>query len=169
MLGTLYQEPFSEVFLRAVAARANCSLSKPTPDNRGIDWTLSAHLPLCSWKDPKVDVQLKSAAAHRIRRIGDELSYDLKVGNYRKLLADEPVQRILILVELEDDDASCLEMTTEALLVRRAAYWACLRGLDPRYDVEDDGTVAVRLPSAHHLTPVELIRILTLAGNLEKL
>ena len=115
------QERLSFAYVRAVAACAGYATSEPNPDMDGIDLRVSATGDM----HPSIDIQLK-ATTNINRRSDDGLSYALSVRNYE--LLREPVQtpRLLVLLDLPDDQAEWLTITHDQLALKRCAYWVDL-------------------------------------------
>lgn len=115
------QERLSVAYVSAVAASAGYATSKPDPDMDGIDLRVSATGDM----HPSIDVQLKATTSLN-RRSDGSLSYALPVRNYE--LLREPVQtpRLLVLLDLHDDQTEWLTITHEQLALKRCAYWVDL-------------------------------------------
>jgi hypothetical protein len=147
------QEQFSDAFLIAIAAAAGCAISRPTPDNDSIDWTLSCRLP----RRPKLDVQLKSTIFQE-NTIGD-IRYRLKIKNYNDLILEDLVApRILVLVTVPRKVEDWLSMTTESLLLRYTAYWRSLAG-EPR--LRNSKACTVTISQRNLITPASLRDLMT--------
>lgn len=115
------QERLSFAYVRAVAACAGYATSEPNPDMDGIDLRVSATGDM----HPSIDIQLK-ATTNLNRRSNSSLSYALPVRNYE--LLREPVQtpRLLVLLDLPDDQTEWLTITHEELALKKCAYWVDL-------------------------------------------
>jgi hypothetical protein len=150
MARTIQQERFADAFLLAVAAVAGCTVAKPEVDDDSIDWTLSCKL---TPRRPKLDVQMKST----IHAEGDKthIRYPLKRKNYDDLILREvAAPRILVLAVVPAGIAEWISLSTEQLVLLRAAYSVSLAG-EPESDNETSVTVSV--PRANLFT-VEALR-----------
>ena len=115
------QERLSFAYVRAVAACAGYATSQPEPDMDGVDLRVSARGPM----HPSIDIQLK-ATTDLNRRSDGGLSYALPVRNYHLLREPTQTPRLLVLLDLPDDQAEWLTITHEQLALRRCAYWVDL-------------------------------------------
>ena len=135
------QEQLSRAYTRAVIFRAGFRLSNPEVDDHGIDGTIV---------DPdrrgvnRVDFQLKASTVYQIRN--DVISYDLRVEDYNRLIIEDDVPRILILLIMPDDDVQWLIQSEDELCLRTCAYWVSLMGMTRS---RNSSTGRVFLPAAN--------------------
>ena len=135
------QEQLSLAYLRAVVSNAGFSLSEPTKDYYGIDGTVV---------DPnrrgvnRVDFQLRSDKDYILRT--DHIAYDLKAADYRRLIRDDSLPRVLILLLMPENPDEWLAQSSEELCLRKCAYWLSLMGEPP---VPNTSTKRVFVPLAN--------------------
>ncbi|MEU8955637.1 DUF4365 domain-containing protein [Streptomyces sp. NPDC048518] len=142
---------FGEQFIQALAVAANLDvLPKAWRDRQGTDWELGHPGRSGTIRFPKIVAQVKCWSQPR----GDATAWDyrLKLRNYN-LLAGSGWQhpRFLFLVIAPVHVEDWVDVTHDRLLMRHAAYWACLHELQP---VEDrtSGYQRVQVPKANLLT-----------------
>ena len=123
MAHNFIQEQLSLAYVRAVIYQAGWRLSFPEVDDHGIDGTLEA--PVRGMN--KVDFQLKATTVYTTQV--DQITYDLRVQDYNRLIVMDDVPRVLILFLMPDDPAQWLSHTEDELCLRKCAYWVSLMGL----------------------------------------
>jgi hypothetical protein len=143
----LRQEALSRTYVRAIAARAGV-ICGGTENDLGFDLLLrSVEIHEQQYWDsgPQLDVQLKSTTRAEFRE--NSIVHDLEVRAYN-LLRQENVNRprILVLLVLPEDESEWLTQSEEALILRRCAYWASLRGAEPS---TAHTTVRIKIPRAN--------------------
>lgn len=122
----------SYAYLHAVAARAGfgCEIAGRHSDNAGVD----ARVVLKERLDPKsvhtnftIPIQLKATSQPTSLK-DDRFSYWLKdVARYDELRERSgPFPTLLVVLFLPEDASQWLELTEDALIARRCAYWASL-------------------------------------------
>lgn len=149
----LQKEQFSNAFLQAVAAVAECAAAKPSVDDDSVDWTVSCRLP----RRPKLDVQLKATA--EARGDGEEFGFWLKRKNYIDLSARQLiVPRILVVVFVPAEVPAWVESREEEMILRHRAYWVSLAGADELE--EDDSGKTVHIPRVQVFDPPGLISLM---------
>jgi hypothetical protein len=137
---TWQKEQISCAYLHAIAAREGLTVASWNVDKDGVDATIRRG-------GPMVDIQLK--CTQRARTVGDAHSFDLDVATYDKLrAADRSAPGYLAMVIVPPDIDSWLEHKDEELLLRCKAYYACIQDSP---DVEDQSTIAIRLPFKNRL------------------
>lgn len=142
------EERLSQRYVEAVAARAGFTTSRQDLDRNGVDLQIEAGGP----RAPKLDIQLKATINLGQPKDGS-YAYSLAVKNYAKLIGDTVVPRILVVLDLPRDPASWLEVTPDALLLRRCAYWRSLAG-EPETDNKE--SIRVYLPQEQAFTVAAL-------------
>ncbi len=155
MHSTAIQEELSLAYLHAVASKAGfaCEQHARPMDSAGRDATIHVVERLTSdslLTEFRIEVQLK--ATTRADRFRDgRRSFDLPVLDYERL-RQTTLQATHILVVLFQPVAAAdwLEHTTEQLILRNCAWWACLRGAPSTTNAE---TVVVHLPDSQPFSP----------------
>ena len=157
MTATLLTDPdqkegLSLAYVKALAARAGFSTSVPEPDRDSVDLRIMAGGP----RRPALDLQLKATADLAEPQAGF-LRFRLTIKNYNDLRVETQTPRLLVLLELPQDEAEWMTLTTEELVLRRRAYWASLQqGYD---EVVGQETTTIRIPE-DNLFDVEALQTL---------
>lgn len=148
-------EELSLAYVRAVASRAGFAVEEIRRDRDSVDLHICARGPLGGGllHSPVLGAQLK-ATATTIADGDDEIAFDLKIKNYTDLIQPTAIPRVLVVFAMPEDPERWLSCSEEALVLRRAAYWAALRGLPAS---SNTSTVRVRVPRAQVLD-VDTIR-----------
>ena len=116
------KEGLSLAYVKALAARAGFSTSVPEPDRDSVDLRIMAGGP----RRPALDLQLKATTDLAEPQAGF-LRFRLTIKNYNDLRAETQTPRLLVLLELPQDEAAWMTLTKEKLVLRRRAYWASLQ------------------------------------------
>ena len=77
------QEQLSLAYVRAVIYRSGFNLSRLEVDDHGIDGTIRSY----DSRVNQIDFQLKATTDYQIS--DNEISYDLRVSNYNRLVAED--------------------------------------------------------------------------------
>ena len=93
---------------------------------------------------PKLDLQLKASV--RLARYGDNLSYAVKLKNYDDLRIETQTPRLLVILDLPPEYDQWLNVSVEALIIRRAAYWFSLRGMT---ETKNETSVTISIPACN--------------------
>lgn len=133
------QEALSFNYVRLVAALAGYTVAKPEPDMDGIDLQIRAKGPF--W--PVLDCQLKATTNLR-RRSDGVLTYPLPADNYQQLRDYAQIFRLLVILDLPQNQAEWLTISREQLALRRCAYWVDLTSHPPR---DNKSSVTVEVPN----------------------
>ncbi|MFJ2173921.1 DUF4365 domain-containing protein [Streptomyces sp. NPDC087851] len=140
---------FGEQFIRMLAAAANLDAAKRERDRVGVDWQLGHPGRPGIRRFPTIEAQVKCTSSPELH--DDHIAYDLKVKNYNQLAGqDYDVPRFLFLVLAPSDPFVWSHATPDRLLLRNAAYWACLH--EKELVDEDQSTRRVHVPRAQLLT-----------------
>ena len=133
------KEGLSLVYVRALATRAGFSTSVPSPDRDSVDLQIQAGGP----HRPALDLQLKATTGLGEPQAGF-LPFRLKIKNYSDLRVETQTPRLLVVLELPEDESRWMTLTTEELVLRRRAYWLSLQqGYE---EVVGQQTVTVHIP-----------------------
>ena len=136
------KEDFSFAYVRAVAAAADCHVTKRERDfPYGIDGTVFQYN--CNGQFPTRGLDFQLKATHQPKLHSDKFSFELEVSNYESLRTagpDDPA--VLIVVIVPEDVKEWALHSEENLSVRRCGYWRDLRGLP---STENDETIVVHM------------------------
>ena len=132
-------EGLSLVYAKALAVRAGYSVSVPEPDRDSVDLRIQAG----GAHRPALDLQLKATTSISEPRDGS-LSFRISIKNYNDLRIDTQTPRLLVVLELPDDEAQWMTVTLEALILRRRAYWMNLQ--QGHEETLNQKTVTVHIP-----------------------
>lgn len=128
------KEEFSYAYIHAIASVAGFSFqikSRPM-DNAGVDATIEMPGESEDMLFPKLDIQVKcTASTDIIDKDKDLIKYPLPVKNYNRLIHNNPLIPIILVIilvpENVDNWISISEQDQETLL-RKCAYWISLTG-----------------------------------------
>lgn len=153
----------SYAYLHAVASHAGaaCRSAVRLEDNNGIDATLTAWAPFENGgylQEVDLKVQLK-ATVHTPTENETHLSYFLAESNkalprYNDLRqVTVSVPRILVVLFLPGNYPEWLSHSTDALILKRCAYWVSLRGAP---NADNETGVTIKLPKIQAFSPENL-------------
>lgn len=127
------------MYVMALAARAGYMTSVPGPDRDSIDLHIQEGGP----SRPALDLQLK--ATTRLAQAQDGLlRFRLSSKNHRDLSVATQTPRLVVMLQLPNDESRWMTVTSEELVLRHRAYWLSLQ--QGHEEVVDQGTVTVRIP-----------------------
>ena len=106
---------------------------------------------------PALNLQLKATAILDAPRNGC-FSFRLPIKNYDDLRCETRIPRLLVVLELPQDEARWMMVTSEELALRRRAYWLSLQGGE-HGEVSNKTTVTVHVPVGNVLN-VETLQTL---------
>lgn len=123
------EEELSFAYVAAVAAKAGYGVAKSNKDRDGTDMKIEGGSKNEGvGKDwPSIGIQLK-ATVNLGQARGGCFRFRLKQENYKKLRVETLIPRLLVVLDLPKNAEQWLEITPDALILRRAAYWMSLRG-----------------------------------------
>lgn len=148
----LRKEALSRAYVHAVASRAGYVVQTPEYDTDGVDLEIRAGGAM----RPAVDLQLKATVNLPAARSGYR-RFPLKVNNYRRLRATCQTPCVLVVLDLPPEDGDWLEISFDALVLRRCAYWVSLRGCP---ETSNTSSVTVRIPMANRFDVQALTAIM---------
>ena len=159
--GVDQQEALSLVYAQAVAARAGYAANVPLPDRDSVDLQVRAGGAM----RPALDLQLK-ATVNLGQASDGTFRFPLKKKNYEDLRTETVIPRVLVVLHLPRDNTQWMTVTSEELVMRRAAYWLSLRGYEER---ANRTSVTVRIPTSQQFDVQNLCRLMELArtGEIE--
>jgi len=138
------KERLSEIYVKALAVEAGYLTSVPKPDRDSVDLRILAGGP----QRPALDLQLK--ATSKLLHNGDnEFRFRLPIKNYRELGISTQTPRLLVVLDLPENESEWMTITLEALVLRRCAYWIKLN--DTSEDKLDQHTVTIDIPKKNVL------------------
>ena len=141
----------SIAYVQAVAARAGYTCGEPPgPDRDSIDLQIADG----GLMRPKIDLQLKATAGLKTSENG--FSYELIIKNYNDLRTDTQTPRILVILDLPDDEDEWLKISDQELIMRKAAYWISLKG---QPDSENSSSITIKI-SKDNLFDVDALKTL---------
>lgn len=138
------KEGLSLVYAKALAARAGYATSVPWPDRNSVDLRIQAGGRI----RPALDLQLKATTALGPPRNGFR-SFQLSIKNYNDLRERTQTPRLLVVLELPDDESRWMTVTDKRLTLRRRAYWHSLQ--KGHGEVMGRSTVTVHIPERNLL------------------
>jgi hypothetical protein len=167
MIDQEIESELSYAYLHAVAAKAgmSCNQGNRHDDGAGVDVEvtyrgMTTHPYL---RHVQLNIQLKAtvkdSGTHQ-----DFLSYFMQGSKrYDKLRTnDSEIYKILVVLFLPSDANSWLSISTDELILKKAAYWVCLYGAPASTNSSGQ---TVYLPKANLLTPESLKDLVELAVN----
>jgi hypothetical protein len=160
----------SYAYLHAVASRAgfSCEYRNRHLDGAGVDATISEDgrrlaedSVLTSFS---VDIQLK-ATHQELTEQGGRFSFSLPVGQYDKLRREDVASpRLLVILRLPVHEQEWLQISPEALVAKRCAYWVSLRGAATSSNTTSQ---TIYVPSENLLSPQGLTALMARFSRLE--
>ena len=148
------KERLSLVYVKALAARAGFTTSKPDPDRDSVDLSIYGGGPL----RPALDLQLKATTKLAPERNGYRSFPSLSIKNYDDLRVTTQTPRLLVVLELSQDQSDWMMVTPEELILRRRAYWLSLQR-EEHGEVSNKKTVTVPVP-VDQVLDVEMLKTL---------
>ena len=144
LTGPDQKEGLSLAYVKALAARAGFSTAAPEPDRDSVDVRIMAGGP----RRPALDLQLKATTDLAEAQDGFR-RFRLRIKNYDDLRVETQTPRLLVVLDLPQDEAQWMTVTTEELVLRRRAYWVSLQ--QGHEEVVRQETVTVRIPEGNVL------------------
>lgn len=153
------KEEISKAYLHALAAINGFAVANWSQDHGCVDTTVSAAEPLIVGGPArtKIDVQLKATQQERVEQ-EDHISWKLEAAHYNWLVAHSICPLVLVVLLLPMDGSPSVTHSTEQLVIRRCAYWTCVRG---QRLPEGQESKVVHLPKANVFSPDGLREMLT--------
>ena len=145
------KEALSLVYAQAVAARAGYVTEVPSTDRDSVDLCIRAG----GRMRPLLDLQLKATVNLERPRDGF-LYFPLGVKNYNDLRIESQIFRLLVVLDLPQDEQQWMTITENELILRHRAYWLNLQGYE---ETANQSSVTVRIPE-ENLFNVESLRTL---------
>ena len=138
------KERLSLVYVKALAARAGFTISERDLDRDSIDVSIHGGEP----QHPSLDLQLKATTKLGPEGNGCRSFPSLSIKNYNDLRCPTQTPRLLVVLELPQEEFHWMMVTPEELTLRRRAYWLSLQG---EREVPNKETVTVHIPEDNRL------------------
>ncbi|OJT25320.1 hypothetical protein BO221_11790 [Archangium sp. Cb G35] len=151
------KEELSRAYVHAVAARCGFAVGSWSQDQGCVDVSIGASSALGggTLEDPRLDLQLKCTSDGR-HLYEDHIVWQLTRTHYDKLRARSSIPKLLVVLVLPELETQWVEHGTEALILRRCAYWLSMAGLPPT----TSEFKRVRLPRANVFSPEQLMSMM---------
>lgn len=141
------KELFSKAYVRAVAAVAGFSVSQPEVDDDSIDLKIVARGGEGVVFSPELNLQLKCTSRDVLD--GQFIRYPVRIKNYRDLIVNSQVPRLLVVVLVPENLENWLQQSEDEMCMRHCAYWVSLRGQPERLNTAN---VTVELSRSNQFT-----------------
>ncbi|WP_293358865.1 MULTISPECIES: DUF4365 domain-containing protein [unclassified Microcoleus] len=141
------KELFSKAYVRAVAAVAGFSVSQPEVDDDSIDLKIVARGGEGVVFSPELNLQLKCTSRDVLD--GQFIRYPVRIKNYRDLIINSQVPRLLVVVLVPEKLENWLQQSEDEMCMRHCAYWVSLRGQPERLNTAN---VTVELSRSNQFT-----------------
>ena len=142
----------SRIYAQAVAAQAGYVTAEYSQDRDSIDLRIQAGGAM----RPALELQLK-ATINLIRSDDGYVRFPLKRKNYDDLCEDTQTPRLLVVLDLPEDEHRWMTITADELVLRHRAYWLNLKGLD---GTTNQTSVTVRIPEQNIFNVESLRRLM---------
>lgn len=153
------QELLSLVYVQALATRAGYTTVVPQSDYDSVDMVVRSG----DGMRYNLDLQLKATT-----QLGNPLDkgipYRISKKNYDDLRNETQVPRILVVLDLPDEE-NWVTVTIEELILRRRAYWLSLQN-ETYTDIEQE-SITVYLP-VDNILNVDTLKTLMEQAGVEK-
>lgn len=149
---TFQEEAISKAYVQAIAAKVGYATATMDFDVDGVDLEVKAGGSM----RPAVGMQLK-ATINLGAPIDGSFRYPLNIRNYNLLRLATQVPRVLVVLGLPKDPIRWVELTEEALHIRKCAYWVSLLGAP---ESQNTSTITVSIPEINRLDEHSLVSIL---------
>ena len=150
------KEGLSRAYVQAVAAAAGYTLAEQNFDRDGVDVQVRAGGDM----RPSRDMQLKATV--RLGQDGAHWRFPLPKRNYDLLREPAMVPRVLVVLDLPEDEGRWLAVSAQELVMKRCAYWVTMSGA---LESGNTGTVTVSIPTANRLYVPALRNLMDRARN----
>jgi hypothetical protein len=146
------EEALSRVYAQAVAARAGYLTANYDFDRDGVDLRIQAG----GAERPALELQLK-ATINLGQSHDGYFRFPLNRRNYDLLRGETQTPRILMVLDLPNDEAQWMTITTAELILRHRAYWLNLRGFQ---ETTNQSSVTVPIPTENLFNVDSLRRLM---------
>jgi hypothetical protein len=156
LTATSIEEALSEVYVRALAASAGYTTSKPDFDRDSVGISVNAGGNM----RPQIDIQLK--ASINSVALGDTISYFCPKRNYDLLRRPTMVPRVLVLFQLPHNSQDWLAVHPDELILKHRAHWMSLKGYP---ETQNETGCTIYIPTANRLDVAGLTALLEKSRN----
>ncbi len=150
------KEALSKAYIEAVAAGARFTTSEPKIDRDSVDITIYSG----DNRSARLDIQLKAT-----QKLGDPINgrfkFSLKLKNYNDLIRDTMVPRILVVLDLPENENEWLSVSPSELILRKCAYWQNLNGLP---NTENTENITIHIKNSNRFDVAGLKELMRQAG-----
>ena len=136
------EEALSRVYAEAVAARAGYVTANYDLDRDGVDLRIQAGGEMRA----ALELQLKATVNLGEPKDDGCFRFPLKRKNYDLLRVETQTPRLLLVLDLPNDEHQWMTITENELVVRHRTYWLNLKGYE---ETTNQSTVTVKLPRAN--------------------
>ncbi|MCY3627486.1 MAG: DUF4365 domain-containing protein [Gammaproteobacteria bacterium] len=134
------QEELSYVYVHALATRAGYTTVRPQIDFDSVDMKISSDSN--QGMRPQLDIQLK--ATTRLGKPREQgIPFRIKQKNYNDLCINTQVPRLLVVLDMPEED-KWMTVTDQKLILRRRAYWLSLQ--NKKHKQTEQKTTTVYIP-----------------------
>lgn len=141
------KELLSKAYVRAIAAVGGFSVSQPEVDDDSIDLKIVARGGEGVVFSPELNLQLKCTSRDVLD--GEFIRYPVRIKNYRDLIINSQVPRLLVVVLVPENLENWLQQSEDEMCMRYCAYWVSLRGQPERLNTAN---VTVELSRSNQFT-----------------
>lgn len=170
---THIQEEISRAYIKAVCNHAGYVLCLPERDYgldvnvKGVNMKPNGNKFNYRFTGINVDIQLKSTINYQ--EDGTNIIYDLDSQAFTDLIEPQVIgtKRILVLLLLPEEKSEWISQGTEALALKKCAYWISLEGLPN--DLINSSTNRIKIPKRNIFSGEALDKIMQAIKNKEDL
>lgn len=141
------KELLSKAYVRAIAAVGGFSVSQPEVDDDSIDLKIVARGGEGVVFSPELNLQLKCTSRDVLD--GEFIRYPVRIKNYRDLIINSQVPRLLVVVLVPENLENWLQQSEDEMCMRYCAYSVSLRGQPERLNTAN---VTVELSRSNQFT-----------------
>ena len=135
------EEALSRAYAHAVAAQAGYVTAVYEQDRDGVDMRIQAGGDM----RPALELQLKATVNLGGPDDYGYLHFPLRLRNYNLLRIETQTPRLLVVLDLPEEE-QWMSITSDELVLRRRAYWLSLRGC---HGTRNRSTVTVNIPASN--------------------
>lgn len=145
------KEGLSRAYALAVASRAGYDCRFTSGHDYGIDGSFHEITVRAKRRcDSGFQIEFQLKASTDCDLTAEALIHDIEARNYNDLVAtDVGTPRILLVLALPREDTEWLDLSIDALILRRCMWWHSLRGQEP---TSNEYTQRIRIPRDQRLT-----------------